>query len=276
MGGTEQGLDLGSGELRVHGDHGEPRSQCGHVGDHQLHRVGPETTIRSPGARRRARAGRDAPRGGQVVQLAVGHPSGDRLPGGTVGSAAASASSRRPAGWSRPAGRHPSRVRPCRRPYRALRASRAECLAAEPARYRDASRAQGGPMADRSRWSTIWCWRRPHLVAHECTDCGARFFDRRNACAALLRRPSSRRSRSRPRATVRAFTIVAFAAPGIPVPFVAAVVDCDGTSVRANLINVEPDPEHVTTGHEGAAGHLLDRHRRRRHRGRSASASSPS
>src|SRR5262245_40308479 len=23
----------------------------------------------------------------------------------------------------------------------------------------------------------------PHLVAHECTECGARYFDRRNACA---------------------------------------------------------------------------------------------
>jgi uncharacterized OB-fold protein len=29
---------------------------------------------------------------------------------------------------------------------------------------------------------------------------------------------------------------------------VAAWVDCDGTSVRGNLINVEPDPEHVTLG----------------------------
>ena len=47
---------------------------------------------------------------------------------------------------------------------------------------------------------------------------------------------------------VRAFTIVAFAAPGVPVPYVAALVDCAGTSVRANLINVEPDPEHVTLG----------------------------
>ena len=44
------------------------------------------------------------------------------------------------------------------------------------------------------------------------------------------------------------FTIVAFAAPGVPVPYVAALVDCGGTSVRANLINVEPDPEHVTLG----------------------------
>ena len=40
----------------------------------------------------------------------------------------------------------------------------------------------------------------------------------------------------------------AAAAPGVPVPYVAAVVDCDGTSVRANLVNVEPDPEHVTLG----------------------------
>ena len=36
--------------------------------------------------------------------------------------------------------------------------------------------------------------------------------------------------------------------PGIPVPFVSAVVDCDGTPVRGNLINVEPDPDHVSTG----------------------------
>ena len=105
-----------------------------------------------------------------------------------------------------------------------------------------------------------------HLVANECTACGARFFDRRNACANAARH----RVHGRAVATtgeVKAFTIVAFAAPGIPVPFVAGVVDCDGTSVRANLINVEPDPEHVTLGHEGPAGHLRRRHRRRRHRG---------
>ena len=47
---------------------------------------------------------------------------------------------------------------------------------------------------------------------------------------------------------LRAFTIVAFAAPGVPVPYVAGLVDCDGTSVRANVINTEPDPEHVHTG----------------------------
>ena len=39
-----------------------------------------------------------------------------------------------------------------------------------------------------------------------------------------------------------------FAAPGVPVPFVAAVIDCGGTSVRANVINVEATPEKVSLG----------------------------
>ena len=88
---------------------------------------------------------------------------------------------------------------------------------------------------------------RPHLEANECTACGARFFDRRNACAAC----SATEFKKVDVATegeLQAFTIVAFAAPGIPVPFVAGVVDCDGTSVRANVINTEPDPDHIRVG----------------------------
>jgi uncharacterized protein len=87
----------------------------------------------------------------------------------------------------------------------------------------------------------------PHLVANRCTSCGARFFDRRNACASC----GGIAFETVPVATtgeVRAFTIVAFAAPGVEVPYVAAVVDCDGTSVRANLVDVEPDPDHVSVG----------------------------
>ncbi len=87
----------------------------------------------------------------------------------------------------------------------------------------------------------------PHLVANRCTSCGARFFDRRNACASC----GATSFESVDVATegeLSAFTIVAFAAPGIPVPFVAGLIDCDGTSVRGNVINVAPDPEHVTLG----------------------------
>ncbi len=87
----------------------------------------------------------------------------------------------------------------------------------------------------------------PHLVAHECTNCGARFFDRRNACASCFAddfRPLDIATEGE----LKAFTIVTFAAPGVPVPFVAGVVDCDGTSVRGNVINTEPDPDHVHLG----------------------------
>ncbi|MEX2293227.1 MAG: OB-fold domain-containing protein [Acidimicrobiales bacterium] len=87
----------------------------------------------------------------------------------------------------------------------------------------------------------------PHLVAKECTSCKARFFDRRNACASC----SGLEFTDVDIATtgeVKAFTIVAFASPGVPVPFVAGMIDCEGTSVRGNVINVDPDPEHVSLG----------------------------
>jgi uncharacterized OB-fold protein len=87
----------------------------------------------------------------------------------------------------------------------------------------------------------------PHLVAQECTSCGARFFDRRNACAGCF----ATEFRAVDVATVgevASFTIVAYAPPGVEAPFVAAIVDCDGTWVRANLRDVEPDPAKLSLG----------------------------
>ena len=87
----------------------------------------------------------------------------------------------------------------------------------------------------------------PHLVANECTSCGARFFDRRNACAACF--ATEFRSVDLPtEGELVSFTIVTFAAPGVPVPFVAGVVKCGATSVRGNIVNVAADPEHVKLG----------------------------
>lgn len=88
---------------------------------------------------------------------------------------------------------------------------------------------------------------RPHLVANECTGCGARFFDRRNACANCFG-TEFRKADVATEGVLKAFTIVAFAAPGVPVPFVAGIVDCAGTSVRGNVINVDPTPDKVTLG----------------------------
>lgn len=88
----------------------------------------------------------------------------------------------------------------------------------------------------------------PHLVANECTKCGALFFDRRNACAHCANREFTKRKLGTT-GVVRSFAIVHQAAPGVPVPYVSSVVDLDGGGdVKANIVNVEPDPANVTLG----------------------------
>lgn len=87
----------------------------------------------------------------------------------------------------------------------------------------------------------------PVLTALECTECHARYFDRRNGCASCDGVEFARISLTT-EGEVRAFTIVSVAAPGVPVPFVAGIVDCGGTSVRANLVNVDPEPDAVYLG----------------------------
>lgn len=84
----------------------------------------------------------------------------------------------------------------------------------------------------------------PHLVARACTTCDAQYFDRRNACAKCF----GTEFEPRPLATegtIRAFTIVHRAAPGLPAPYTSVVVDLDGGgSVKANLIGIN-DPDVV-------------------------------
>lgn len=114
----------------------------------------------------------------------------------------------------------------------------------------DASLLAFGPMAT-ARIPLVDYLRlepQPHLVAYECGHCGARFFDRRNACArcglndfapAVVEGSGE----------LESFTIVHRAAPGIPVPFVSAIVRTDdGTWVRSNVVNCDPTPEAVTLG----------------------------
>ena len=78
----------------------------------------------------------------------------------------------------------------------------------------------------------------PHLEASECTGCQARYFDRRNACA-KCGKDEFRPVRVADDATLRSFSIVYRAAPGIPVPYVSAIVKTDdGTSVRTNVVGL--------------------------------------
>jgi uncharacterized OB-fold protein len=88
----------------------------------------------------------------------------------------------------------------------------------------------------------------PHLVAQQCRDCGARYFDRRVACASCFSTAGFDRAEVAAEGELTSFTIVAFAPPGVETPYVAGIVDCDGTAVRSNVVNVAQDPEHVTLG----------------------------
>ena len=88
----------------------------------------------------------------------------------------------------------------------------------------------------------------PHLVSRECTSCGALYFDRRNACAKCGRREFGTR-RLAGDGRLRSFTIIHRAAPGIPTPYVSAIVDLDGGGVvKANLVEVDPNPEKIELG----------------------------
>jgi uncharacterized OB-fold protein len=87
-----------------------------------------------------------------------------------------------------------------------------------------------------------------HLEAHECSSCGALYYDRRNACAGCGGRSFGVKQLATS-GTVRSFTIVTRTAPGVPAPYVSAVVDLDGGgSVKCNILDADPTPEGVTLG----------------------------
>lgn len=88
----------------------------------------------------------------------------------------------------------------------------------------------------------------PHLRAWEAVDSGALYFDRRNADA------KGGGTEFKPRkladvGKVRSFTIVERGVPGVPVPYASALVDLDGGGcVKANVVGIPVDPEHVKLG----------------------------
>lgn len=87
-----------------------------------------------------------------------------------------------------------------------------------------------------------------HLVANKCTSCAALYFDRRNACGRCGKTEFERAALGTS-GKVNAFTIVQRAAPGVPTPYVSAVVELDGGgAVKANIVNVDPTPEKVRLG----------------------------
>src|SRR5260370_41873301 len=88
----------------------------------------------------------------------------------------------------------------------------------------------------------------PHLVASECSSCGALYFDRRNACANCGGRDFGTRRLAND-GVLRAFTIVHRATQDVQVPYVSGIVDLDGGGVvKANIVGIDTEPDKVVLG----------------------------
>lgn len=89
----------------------------------------------------------------------------------------------------------------------------------------------------------------PHLQAAVCNECGAMSLERRNACPKCGSAKGFGTKSLADTGVVTSFTIVQRAAPGVKAPFVSATVALDGGgAVTANIVDTEPDPEHISLG----------------------------
>ena len=89
----------------------------------------------------------------------------------------------------------------------------------------------------------------PYLEAHKCGACGATFLGERAVCSKCGARDQMSTVTLPNKGELYAYSIVHRSFPGIEVPYVSAVVDLeDGTAIKGNLIDVEPDPEKIPFG----------------------------
>jgi uncharacterized OB-fold protein len=89
----------------------------------------------------------------------------------------------------------------------------------------------------------------PYLAGQKCRACGAVTLGRRLACARCTARDGFEEVALSRTGTLWVYSIVHQSAPGIPVPYVAAIVDLpEKVAVRCNLIDVAPEPEALRFG----------------------------
>lgn len=90
----------------------------------------------------------------------------------------------------------------------------------------------------------------PRLLGLRCGTCGATYLrSGRVACAKCGGEGCLEEIALSDRGNLWVYSIVHQSAPGIPTPYVAAIVDlADKVAVRCNLIDVEPDPAKLEFG----------------------------
>lgn len=91
--------------------------------------------------------------------------------------------------------------------------------------------------------------RAPYLEGFRCASCSEVFIDDRPACPACHGRGALKPYRLAETGTLYNFTVVHRNFPGVPVPFVSAIVDLDGGgAIKGNLVDIVPSPEAITFG----------------------------
>ncbi|MCY4212240.1 MAG: Zn-ribbon domain-containing OB-fold protein [Gammaproteobacteria bacterium] len=89
----------------------------------------------------------------------------------------------------------------------------------------------------------------PYLEGHKCQSCGATFLGERSVCSKCGARDQMQAVRLPNTGSLYSYCIVHRSFPGIEVPYVSAIVDLDdGTAIKGNLINIEPDPDKIEFG----------------------------
>lgn len=87
---------------------------------------------------------------------------------------------------------------------------------------------------------------KPYLAGCKCKACGAAYLGKRWACGRCSAVENFEEIRFSDHGELHTFSVCYQTAPGIAVPFVAAIVNLpEGTSVRCNIEGVEPEPEKV-------------------------------
>jgi len=89
----------------------------------------------------------------------------------------------------------------------------------------------------------------PYLEGQKCRVCGAIFLGERATCSSCGTTGSCEAIRLSNRGELYVFSIVHRSFPGIETPYVSAIVDLEGGGVvKANVVNVEPEPDNISFG----------------------------
>ncbi len=90
---------------------------------------------------------------------------------------------------------------------------------------------------------------KPFLAGSRCKNCGASYLGTRMACSKCFSTETMEPIKLSDKGELHVFSIVHQSAPGVPTPYIAAIVDLpEGVSIRCNIAGVEADPKNLKFG----------------------------